>query len=201
MRLLPGALLGALFVGINAHAAHDLVIAKGYFDSIDSVPWEVATARADIRSKDRDLPGAVFVAVTTASGGMMVFTTNGWKPFSGGLLMPAATFDHLPDAHSIVVFNSRDTYLRRKRLPETSLSGQTLCQAAEKLGADGFAMAVGYGVLTQDAEEQIERMRSLGSGIDLDHMRLAFVNRDMTKHKKWREVYRVDCTPDDSAAN
>lgn len=186
MRALLCVLLGALPFPC-AHA-HDLIIKReeviGMGDS--STMFEIATARADIRRSDRGRPGAVFVAVTTQTGGMMGFTTGGWKKFSGGLLAPAAVFEKLPSSHSMVIFDGRNPKPMR-------LSGKTLCEAAAKLGATGFAMAVGYGVLTPDDEATIDRMISLGSKIDLRHMRLAFVHRNMQTKNKWSEVYRVNC--------
>lgn len=193
MRTFLGVLFGALTFS-TAHAAHDLRLERGYvYFGEDSIPWEVATARADVRGADRGRPGAVFVAVMTRSGKMMALTTAGWEPFTGGLVPPAAVFQSLPSSPSLVVFNSRDTDRRGRRLYDTGLPGRTLCEAAAMLGASDFTLAVGYGVLTQDDEATIDRMRSLGSKLDLDHMRLAFVHRNMRNHNKWSEVYRLDC--------
>lgn len=196
MRTLLATLLGAL--SISSVHAHSLSVEKGYhYGPMDTeIPWEVATAHAQIRSEDVGRPGAIFVGVTTETGRMMTLSENGWEPFAAGTVAPAVVFTALPRKHRLFVFNTRDLDSRGRLRYDTGLTGQTLCDAAIALGTERFAMAVGYGALDDEAEATIDRAQALGSGLDIDHMRLAFANNDMMANKKWNEVFRVDCTPD-----
>jgi hypothetical protein len=195
MRSSFAILLAAL--SISAAHAHSLTIEKGdYYVGETVIQWEVATAHARIRAADVGRPGAMFVGATTDRGRMMTLTEQGWVPFSAGTVAPAAVFDALPNSHSVIVFNSRDLDRHGKHRYDTGLTGETLCDAAHALGTSRFAIAVGYGVLDQSSEAIIERAQSLGTGLDVDHMRLAFVNSDMMNKKKWNEVYRVECVRD-----
>lgn len=189
----------AMLIGVFSIAAvhaHSLTIETGYHGSEESpIPWEVATAHAHIRAADVGQPGAIFVGATTDRGRMMTLSESGWVPFSAGTVAPAIMFNALPSSHDLYVFNTRD-YDRHGRLRyDLGLPGHTLCEAARALGTDRFAIGVGYGVLDEDAVRTIERAQSLGSRLDVDHIRLAFVNNDMMQGKKWNEVYRVDCGP------
>ncbi len=192
MRSFLATLLAAL--SIPAAHAHSLTIEKGdYYVGETVIQWEVATAHARIRAADVGQPGAIFVGATTDRGRMMTFSENRWVPFSAGTVAPAVVFDALPGSHSLVVFNSRDIGRYGRPIYDTGLTGQTLCDAALALGTSRFAIAVGYGVLDERAEATIERAQSVGSALDVDHIRLAFVNSDMMQNKKWNEVYRVEC--------
>lgn len=194
MRHYLATLIGILLI-TTAHA-HSLTIETGYHDFTEPpTPWEVATAHAHIRAADVGQPGAIFVGATTDRGRMMTLSESGWVPFSAGTVAPAVVFSALPPSHDLFVFNTRD-YDRHGRFRyDLGLSGHTLCEAARALGTDRFAIGVGYGVLDEDAVRTIERAQSLGSKLDVDHIRLAFVNNDMMQGKKWNEVYRVDCGP------
>lgn len=196
MRHILALLVGAL--SISAAHAHSLTVEKGehYGPGDTTIPWEVATAHAQIRREDVGRPGAIFIGVTTETGRMMTLSEAGWEPFAAGTVNPAAVFETLPRRFNMFVFNTRDLDRYGRFRYDTGLSGRTLCEAAQALGTEQFAMAVGYGVLTEEAEATIARAQEVGSSLNVDHMRLAFVNNDMMANTKWNEVYRIDCVPD-----
>lgn len=138
----------------------------------------LSTAKVTIAPSvaDKGMPGAFFIGAQAGNQTIAVYSQNGWEPFRGGSISPAAYFDAIPSS-----------------VTSTVLDNQNICAMS---GDKPIEVWAGYGVLTPDKERVIQNYHKIRNpSFSPDYLRSVYVQDDMRKNEKFWKVLEVPCLP------
>lgn len=132
------------------------------------------------RPEDSGLAGAFYIGARQGGKDIAVHGPNGWEAWQGGTYPPIAVVHPL----------------NGNTLKFQILKGRTICSMATISGM--IEVWAGYGALQTEREQAVQMRIQLNQisgrkGIDPDLMRAQYVQGDMLRNEKYRNVINYPC--------